>query len=64
MSTALVSEVILDGLEMLKLLLFGSEILDSCHSSRLSWISKIQYQIEIAYLNQILHSDLLTKRGI
>ena len=46
MSTALVSEVILDGLEILKLLLFGSEILDSCHSSRLSWISKIQYQIK------------------
>ena len=34
----------LDGMEILKLLLFGSEILDSCHSSRLSWISKIQYQ--------------------
>ena len=40
------SSVILDGMEILKLLLFGSEILESCHSSRLSWISKIQYQIK------------------
>ena len=29
------------GMEILKLLLFGSEILEFCHSSRLSWISKI-----------------------
>ena len=46
MSTALVSEVILDGMEILKLFLFGSEILESCHSSRMSRISKIQYQIK------------------
>ena len=38
------SEIRWNGI--LELLLFGSEILESCHSSRLSWISKIHYQIE------------------
>ena len=46
MYTALVSQVILGGMRIWKVSLLESEILESFHSWRLSWISKIRAKDE------------------